>query len=296
MEPDWDVIVVGRSFAGLSAALTLGRMRRAVLVIGTGGPRNEAVCHTHNLLTHDGANPNDLIDTAEADLGKYPSVELVDGRVTEIELVEGGFRVVFDGRTSSAAHVVLATGVNDDPPPIPGLADQWGRGVYTCPFCDGYEYADEPVAVIGDPQIAPHTARLLNAITDHVTVHVDVDPDASAMLATLGITVEKRDVVRVVGDGDHVTAVGLADGTQQATSAVFVASVPLPNNQLAKELGCTVDELGFVQVDETAATDIPGVYAAGDLTSMQHQMSKAIAQGATAGAACIASLLFGPRT
>lgn len=181
MEPDWDVVVVGRfSFAGLSAALTLGRMRRAVLEIGAGGPRNEAVHHTHNLLTRDGGNPNDLVQVAEDELSKYPSVEPVDGRVTEIETVDGGFRVVFEGRTSSAAKVVLATGVNDDPPPIPGLADHWGRGVYTCPFCDGYEHADQPVTVLGDPQFVPHTARLLHAVTDHVTICGDIDPDGTA--------------------------------------------------------------------------------------------------------------------
>lgn len=295
MEPDWDVVVVGRSFAGLSAALTLGRMRRAVLVIGSGGPRNEAVHHTHNLLTRDGAGANELVRLAEGDLEKYSSIELVDARVTQIESLGEGFRVVFDGRTSTASKVVLATGVNDVPPSIPGLADHWGRGVYTCPFCDGFEHADQAVTVLGDPKYVVHTARLLNTVTDQVTVHAELDASESDTLTGLGIAVERAEVVRVVGDGDQVTAVELFNGKERPTSAVFVASMPVPNNQLAKDLQCSIDENGLVRVDEMGATDVAGVYAAGDLTSLQHQMSKAIAQGVTAGAACVASLVFGPQ-
>jgi len=294
IDTDWDVVVVGRSFAGLSAALTLGRVRRSVLVIGSGGPRNSAVLHAHGLLTRDGANPKQLVDAAEADLVKYPSVELVDGRVTAIEGEDGGFQITFDGRTSTAAKVILATGVNDDPVPIPGLAEHWGRGVFTCPFCDGFEHQDLPLAVVGDPHIASHGARLLTALSDRVTLYATaLPPDVHTLLDAAGVTVEGRDVVRVVGDGAVVTSLDLADGTRSPTAAVFAAGTPHPNNQLALALGCSVDDLGYVAVDATGRTNLAGVWAAGDLTSMRHQMSIAIAQGSSAGADCAMTLILG---
>jgi thioredoxin reductase len=294
MEADWDVVVVGRSFGGLSAALSLGRMRRSVLVIGSGGPRNSLVLHAHGLLTRDGANPNQLVAAAEADLAKYPSVELVDGRVTALEGADGGFQVLFDGRTSTATKVVLATGVNDDPVSIPGLADHWGRGVFTCPFCDGFEHQDLPLAVVGDPLMGSHLARLLTALSDRVTLYANnVAPDVRTTLDGASVSVEEREVVRVIGDGSVVTALELFDGTRNPTGAVFAAGRPRPNNQLALALGCNVDDLGYVIIDATGRTTVAGVWAAGDLTSMRHQMSVAIAQGNTAAADCAMALILG---
>lgn len=293
MEPDWDVVVVGRSFAGLSAALMLGRMRRSVLVIGTGGPRNGVVVHAHGLLTRDGTDPNHLVAAAEADLEKYPTVQLVDGRVSALTSDGEGFQVSFDGRTSSASKVILATGVNDDPLPIPGLPEHWGRGVFTCPFCDGYEHQDLPLGVIGDPALASHVAQLLTAVSDRVTVHApELTADVVDALAGAGVAVERREVARVIGDGATVTGLELSDGTVEPTTAVFLAKMPNPNNQLARSLGCAIDDLGFVMVDPMGRTDVNGVWAAGDLTSGRHQMSFAIAQGASAGGDCVRSLMF----
>jgi thioredoxin reductase (NADPH) len=294
MEHDWDAVIVGRSFAGLSAALLLGRVRRSVLVIGSGGPRNEAVLHAHGFLTRDGADPNDLVATAESDLAKYPSVQLVEGRVTALLPVDGGFRVTFDGRTSTAGKVILATGVNDDPVPIPGLAEHWGRGVFTCPFCDGFEHQDLPLAVVGDPMLGSHGARLLTALSEQVTLYAPgLAPDELSALEGAGVRVDEREVVRVVGDGTKVTTLELADGSLAVTGAVFAAGMPHPNNQLALELGCAVDDLGFVTIDGTGRTDVDGVWAAGDVTSMRHQISLAVAQGTNAAADVARVLLLG---
>ena len=294
MEADWDVVIVGRSYAGLSAALPLARMRRAVLVIGAGGPRNAAVLHTHGLLTRDGASPDDLMAAAEADLAKYPSIELVDGHVTALEREDDGFRVTFDGRTSTATKVILATGVNDDPLPIPGLAEHWGRGVFTCPFCDGYEHQDLPLAVVGDPVRGAHGVRLLAALSDRVTLYApDLAADVAATLKASGVAVDEREVVRVIGDGSAITDLELADGTRQPTAAVFVSGMPHPNNQLAVALGCTIDDVGQVVVDATGRTDVAGVWAVGDVTTMFHQMSIALAHGTAAGADCAKELILG---
>ena len=291
--PDWDVLIVGRSFAGLSAALTLGRARRSVIVVGSGGPRNEAVEHAHGLLTRDHESPGDLIATAEAQLARYPNVELADDRVLGIEAVSGtGFRASIGKRSTTAATVVLATGANDDPLPIPGLAEHWGRGVYTCPFCDGWEHQDLHLAVVGEPEFVPHLAGVLTNWTDRVTVFgVELDTASRAALAGRGVVVEDRAVRRVIGDGAAVTAVELIDGDVVEVGALFHARLPIPNAGLAVALGCSTGPYGFVVVDETCRTDVDGVWAVGDLARRAHQMAFAIADGVTAGSQIVGRLI-----
>lgn len=303
MEPhphphDWDVLVIGRSFAGLSAALMVGRARRSVLVVGQGGPRNEAVAHAHGLLTQDGARPGDILATAEAQLARYPNVELVDARVTSLERTSGaspGFLASIGGRPTTARTVVLATGVNDDPPAIAGLADHWGRGVFTCPFCDGWEHQDLHLAVVGDAAFGPHVAQLLRSgWTDRVSLFVGpLDPEVGEGLRSRGVEVDDRAVTRVVGDGEHVTAFELDDGSSTEVGAVFVARLPIPNTGLATALGAEVDDFGFLVTDEQRTTTVPGLWAVGDVRTRMHQMSIAIADGTLAGAGVAALLLSG---
>lgn len=280
---DWDVLVVGRSYAGLSAALNLGRTRRSVLVAGQGGPRNEAVRHVHGLLTRDGAAPEEIIAAAEAELDRYPTVELVDTRVTGLTALEGGgFRASFDRGVATAATVVLATGANDDPPPVPGLAERWGRGVFTCPYCDGFEHADLHLAVLGDAAWVPHLSRVVSGWSDRVTAFAgDLDPAAAADLEAHGVRVEARPVARLTGEGASL-AVDLVDGTAVPIGALFVARLARPNSGLAVELGCEVDAQGFVRVDDLRRTTVAGVWAIGDVIPMRNNMAMGIADGAMA--------------
>ena len=294
---DWDVVVIGRSYAGLSAALMAGRARRSVLVVGTGGPRNEAVAHAHGLLSRDGVEPGDLLATAEADLARYPNVELLDAWVTSLTAAEGaaGFRVQMGDRTTSARFAVLATGVNDAPPPIPGLAGHWGRGVFTCPFCDGWEHRDLPLVVVGDPMMGAHGARMLRGgWSDDVTLIApegSLTPEAAVDLRSRGVVLEPRSVRKVVGDGASVSAVELDDGTSLAVGAVFCAGAPAPNAALAVDLGAEVDDAGFVVTDPMRQTTVDGLWAVGDVRTPMHQMSVAIADGTMAGGAAVGRLI-----
>ncbi len=293
MDNDWDVLVIGRSYAGLSAALAVGRGRRSALVVGEGGPRNAAVRHVHNLFSHDGADPAVLVRDAEQQLDRYPGIELVTGRVTALTAIDGGFRATAGGRGTTASLVVFATGINDTPPDVPGLADHWGRGVYTCPFCDGFEHADEPLAIVGDT-IPPARVTMLANWSDQLTVYATDPNDAlAAACAATGATLERRPVAAVRGDGERLTTVELADGTAVPTVAAFVIPTMHPNSQLAVELGCAVDDQGFLLVDEQRRTNVAGVFAAGDVTRpMLHQMSVSIADGAIAGAGAVHDLLM----
>jgi thioredoxin reductase (NADPH) len=307
LEPDWDVLIVGASYSGLSAALTLGRCRRSVLVVGSGGARNGMVTHTHGLLTRDGATPDELLASAMADVTAYPTVEIVDDRVTAIAAMrdtgdtgdtgEGagvGFRATLGKRTTTARYVILATGVNDNPPDIGGLAEHWGLGVFTCPFCDGYEHADQALAVVGDPVWSSHTATMLTGWSADVRLFsAGLDPDARAGLEAKGVVVDERSVSRIVGDGTSVSGVALEDGTTVQVGAVFCAGMPTPNAALATSLGCEVNEHGFVVVDAMRRTTVDGVWAVGDVTSMMHQMVIGMADGVMAGAQVQGMLISG---
>jgi thioredoxin reductase len=289
--PDWDVVVVGRSYGGLSAALTLGRARRAALLIGTGGPRNESVQHVHGMLTRDGARPDELIDIATKELEKYATVHSVSAHVDEISAAGGVFHVSFDGRRATASRVILATGSNDNPPPIPGLAENWGRGVYTCPYCDGFENADAPLGVVGQSELVVHLGKLLRTWSSDVTVFSsDLSESSIDELGQVGVVVEPRRIVSIHGDGDRLQSVALADATTILLRAMFVAAYAVPNNSLAMQLGCEVDEHGFVVVDSNCETSQRGIWAVGDVTSMSKNMTMAIVDGIRAGAACSGSL------
>lgn len=300
--PDWDVLIVGRSYAGLSAALVLGRARRSVLVVGSGGPRNEAVHHTHGLLGHDGVGPSDLVAAAEKELGTYPSVELVDARVGGIEALggaggagadgRGGFRASLGGRPTTAGLVILATGANDNPPPVPGLAEHWGRGVFTCPYCDGFEHGDTHLALLGAPDFVPHMARVLTGWSDRITAFTGgLDPSVRDDLRVHGVAVEERPIARVRGDGSAVTVLELDDGTEVPVGAVFLAQLPTPNSGLAVGLGCDVDDLGFVVIDANRRTTVDGVWAIGDVANRRANMALSIADGVAAASDCSAQLL-----
>ena len=256
---DWDLLIIGRSYTGLSAALNLGRARRSVLVVGSGGARNDAVFHVHGLLTRDGEAPGKIIETAERQLEKYPTIELVDDRVTALANVDGGFRVSIGKRTSTAGMVILATGVNDNPSPIPGLGDHWGRGVFTCPYCDGFEHGDMHLVLTGSPMFVPHMARVLKGWSSRVTAFVGgLDEEIRTDLEAHGMRVDERPITRVNGDGNAVSSIELDDGTDVAIGALFFGELPIPNNALAVDLGCTTDENGYVVVDSMKRTTVSG--------------------------------------
>jgi thioredoxin reductase len=203
-----------------------------------------------------------------------------------VHAVEGGFRATVGSRTTTAAKLIVATGVNDDPPPIPGLAEHWGRGVFTCPFCDGYEHADTPLVVTGSPQFAAHLGRLLTRWSDDVTVYCDaLDAGDTADLTAHGVRVDARPIERVLGEDGRATAIRVG-GAHRPVGAIFVAGLPVPNSALAASLGCALDEHGFVVVDAMRRTTVDGVWAIGDVANMRANMSMAITDGVIAGVDC----------
>lgn len=216
---------------------------------------------------------------------------MVDDRVIGLAAIDGGFRATIGKRTSTASMIIIATGANDNPPAIPGLADHWGRGVFTCPYCDGFEHGDTHLAVAGSSLFLPHIARLLTGWSDQVTAFRSdlAEPDRADLVAH-DVKVEERAITRVNGDGKTVSSLELIDGTTIPIGALFIAELPTPNNQLAVEIGCGVDEVGFIVVDAMKRTTVATVWAIGDVTSMRSNMSMAITDGVLAAVDCNTAL------
>jgi thioredoxin reductase len=283
-----EIAIIGASFAGLSAALTLGRSRREVVVVGDGPPRNEPAQHAHTFLTRDGASPADLHAAALADVDRYPTVTRVDGRAVTLVVDpdvgrDGGFVLELgDGARIAARRVVLATGVRDVLPAIDGLADLWGRRAHFCPYCDGYEYADRRLAVVGDDPRVGHLATMLRQWTDRVTVFAN--PAVAGL--ELPADVDRVDAAVSVAerDGDVVVRTGGDAADEVAVDGVFVAQAWLPRSELAAQVGAEIRD-GYVVVDGEQATSVPGLWAAGDVafgrTSVM--MSGGVAQAVGAG-------------
>lgn len=286
----YDVIVVGGSFAGLSAAMQLARARQKVLVIDAGMPRNRFADEAHGFLGQDGRAPAAIIRDARAQLLRYPSAEVTSGEAIAARADGDGFAIeVAGGSEHRARRLVLATGVADELPPIPGMSERWGETVLHCPYCHGYEMRDLPLGVIAAHPMSAHQAVLIpdwGPTTYFTQGEFEPEPAEIHAFAARGITIERTPVVELVGDAPALDGVRLADGRFVEVAAVFTAPRTRPATPLAAMLGC-VHEHGptgpYVKVDQWGATSVAGVWAAGDAATPMHNATLASAAGVLAG-------------
>jgi thioredoxin reductase len=289
-----DVAIVGGGPAGLSAALMLGRCRRSVVVIDAGEQRNRKAHEIHGLLSRDRTSPTDLLRHAQSDLLHYPSVKLQTGYVTDVTGARGAFTVhTKDGETLEARRVLLATGVIDVLPGIEGLPELFGRSVHHCPHCDGYEYAGKPIGVYGQAGPGTEAALAMLAWSEDVVLFTDdrpLAPDDRTRCEELGVVVRDERVVRLEGRDGRLERVVLAGGSPVARAALFLVAGQREQSDLAKQLGCELNEAGIVKTDAHEVTRVPGVYAAGDTSIGEQLVVVAAAEGAIAATKIHASL------
>ena len=296
-----DAVVVGGSWAGLSAGMQLARARRRVLVVDAGRPRNRFARASHGFLGQDGRAPADVAADARAQVLAYPTAGLVEGEAEHARRAGDGFEVVLaSGETLRAARLVLATGVVDELPEVEGLRERWGVTVLHCPYCHGYEVADRRLGVLATGPASMHQAMLIPDWSADVTLFTNgaFAPDAEqrAALAARGVRVEERPVRALLGDAPRLDGVRLADGEVVPLDALFTASRTRMASPLAEQLGCALDEGmngPIVRTDDFKETTVPGVYAAGDATRAMHNATFASADGVLAGISAHRSLIPG---
>ncbi|OLZ58527.1 NAD(P)/FAD-dependent oxidoreductase [Amycolatopsis keratiniphila] len=269
----FDVIVIGGGAAGLSAAQVLGRQRRSTLVLDAGQPRNAPSDGVHMFLSRDGFSPAELLRVGRDELSGYETVRLETARVAAVSGELDDFRVeLADGRVERARRLVLATGQVDEPWDIPGLAERFGKCVFHCPFCHGYETTGKTLAVLGRdvPQVmlglyvADRFGKDVVVLTDGAH---ELPAEALARLDKAGIPVRTDRVERVAGELDAVE-VHLAGGEVVRREALFHRAPTRQGAPFAADLGCEILDDGCVRVDEFQATTVPGVSAAGDLARL----------------------------
>ncbi|MCC3160659.1 NAD(P)/FAD-dependent oxidoreductase [Hymenobacter sp. 15J16-1T3B] len=287
--PSYDVLIVGGSHAGLSAALVLGRSLRRVLVLDAGQPCNRQTPHSHGFLTRDGVPPAELAAIARAQLAHYPTVELRAATVVGAAADAAGFRVeTADGATHAGRKLLLATGLHDELPPIPGLAACWGISVLHCPYCHGYEVHHQPLAVLSGRDSGFEFARLIHHWSPDLRLLTNgpsqLSGDEAAHLAARGVTVIETPLQAVEHEAGRLRALRLADGTRLPLTALF-ARVPFRQaSDLGTQLGLSLTDAGLVAADEFGRTAVPGLYVAGDNSTLMRQVAAAVANGSKAAA------------
>jgi thioredoxin reductase len=296
----WDCIVIGGGAAGLSAALVLGRARRPTLLVDAGEPSNRPAEGIGGLLGHDGRPPADLYARGRAELASYPDVEIREDEVGGGSGSLDGFTLdLRGGSQESGRRVLLATGMDYRFPSLQGAAERWGRSVFHCPFCHGWEVRDRHVGVVDGGPTATRRALLLRAWTDRITLFGDgplaiENSDADRLLAA-GIALEERKIERLDGKAPALESVLLDDGTELDCEALLVATMLHQRSDLAARMGASIAEpsppvADRIEVDSQFETSVPGLFAAGDLTVQMPSVANAIAAGSTAAAVVVHSL------
>ena len=287
-----DVVIVGGGAAGLSAALVLGRARRHVTVVDAGSPRNAPAAHMQGFLSRDGLPPAELLAIGRKEVAGY-GVRLI---ADHVEAIEPRFVVhLASGPTLEAQRVLVATGVGDGLPDLPGVRERWGRDLLHCPYCHGWEVRDQPIGVLGTHPLAIEHAQLVRQWSDDVVFFAhDAELSSSdrTQLAARGIEVVDGEVSRLLVESDELAGVELADGRVVARTAVFVRPGNLPHaDGLLSGLGCELDEAGFPVVDGTGRTSVPGVWAAGNVVDPRAQVITSAGAGSAAAIAINADLV-----
>jgi thioredoxin reductase len=294
--PVVDALVVGGGPAGLSAALVLGRARRNVLVLDSGRPANATALNVGGLLGQVGVSPLELRSQGREQLGGHPNVDIREDAVADVSPLRDGLvaRLV-DGSAVRARTVVLAHGLRYDPPPLPNVDTLWARSVFHCPFCDGWEVRDRPLAVHGNGPDAAQSALFVSAWSSDVVLCTDGPARLNgerALLADAGVRIREEPIRKLAGSDGKLQRIQFAAGPDERREALFVRTRRGQPNGLAEALGCDLTDEGTIAVDGDGRTGVPGVYAVGDAaTEHSRSVANAIGTGSRAAYAAVSELI-----
>lgn len=291
---NYDVMVIGGSYAGMAAALQLLRARRSVLIVDAGKRRNRAAAHAHGFLGQDGVDPAELARVARLQLMAYPTLTWVEGEVERVTGAMDAFQLQCGGQTYDGRRVLFATGLLDHLPEITGLQERWGRSVFHCPYCHGYELNQGSIGVIGAGPMSIHQAQIVaewGDVTFLPNRALEIEQSAADELAGRGIRIEHTAIQAIEGDAEVV----LTDGRRLSFDGLFTAPRNTPATPVAEQLGCQIAETPFgtqIWTSDSKQASVAGAFACGDVAKVPHSLSLAVADGAWAGAQLHRSLVW----
>ncbi len=285
----FDVIIIGGSYAGLSAAMALGRSLKKVLIIDSGRPCNRYTPHSHNFITQDGAVPSAIAAKAREQVLKYGSVQFLEDLAVKGHKTANGFEIITQSdERFAASKLIFATGVKDLLPETKGFEDCWGKTVIHCPYCHGYEFKHRKTAIMANGERAVHVASLVNNLTGDLSVvtlgKADFKPEQLARLQRHRIGIIEKNVKEIVHQNGHVSALIFEDGTKEHFDAVYAAIPSEQHCDIPAALGCELTETGHIKTDQAHKTSVDGVYACGDNAGLMRSVAYAVAAGNLAGA------------
>lgn len=288
-DKEFDVIIIGGSYAGLSAAMALGRSLRRVLVLDSGAPCNRQTPHSHNFITQDGEKPAVIANKAKEQVKRYATVTLQKGLAVSGRKTLAGFEIQTEnGELFSGRKLIFASGIEDIMPSIQGFAACWGISVIHCPYCHGYEFRGRKTAIIANGERAMHLASLVHNLTKELTILTTGETSFNAeqleKLRTKGITLLEKEISKIQHKSGWVHQVVFKDGESQAFDAVYAAVPFRQHSAMPATLGCEMTEMGHIVVDNFQKTTVKGIFACGDNSSMMRSVANAVATGNVAGA------------
>jgi thioredoxin reductase len=281
----YDVIIIGGSYSGLAAGMALGRALRDVLIIDAGNPCNKQTPHSHNFLTNDGRTPGDITNIAKQQVQAYPTIDFLNASATAASKIQNGFEVqIASGETFTARKLVVATGIKDVLPDIPGFAECWGISVLHCPYCHGYEVRHKQTGILANGDNGYEFATLIANWTNDLTLYADgkstLTDQQTAKLNQHNINIVDTEIAALQHSNGYVKNIIFKDGTTASVTALYAK---IPFSQIPQSLGCEFTLEGYIKVDAIQKTTVSGVFACGDNSSRLRTVASAVAAGTTTG-------------
>lgn len=285
---DFDVIIIGGSYSGLSAAMALGRAHRNVLIIDSGIPCNRQTPRSHNFLTHDGKTPKEISALAREQVLKYSTVKFLTGLATNAIKTKNGFTILTDSaEIFSTGKLIFATGIKDLMPKIKGYSECWGISVLHCPYCHGYEVSNEPTGILGNGEYGFEFSGLISNWTSDLTLFTNgkstLTDKQTELVKNHRINIVEKEIEKLDHQNGQIETVVFKDGTTSSLKVLYAKSQFEQHCKIPVALGCELTDDGYLKTDANQKTSIPGVFACGDNTTRIRTISNAVSMGTTAG-------------
>ena len=295
-QQNFEVIIIGGSYAGLAAAMALGRSLRKVLVIDAGKPCNRQTPHSHNFLTQDGKTPFEISTVAREQVEAYETISFYSDTVISASKSDPGFLIkTNDGSAFSGLKLIFATGIKDILPEIPGIQECWGISVIHCPYCHGYEVRNEKTGILANGDFGFEFGKMITNWTKDLTLYTNgkstLTSEQSEKLTSKNVAISEKKITKILHQDGKIQSLVFDDGSQEKINALYAKPDFEQSTSLISELGCALKENGYVEVDHFHKTNIPGIFVCGDNTNMFRSVAFAVSSGTMAGAACNKELI-----